>query len=204
MRTMRAKLQGTQVAVFLSMVLLISVFTVVLSPRSTHAEGPLFGTVRCLVQSLFWTACPPSEPVAPAPSPTSPRQPEGPTPAGPARPGESQNQTNQGTSSDFKPKPIDESSIPGEVHPMAPAVKPIGLNGELHNYMSEEEALAYFNSHSKYAVAGAHNEAASATVVQRSGEGWRLLDIAWYWWGIAAVLLATVFLSGKHVFLRKI
>ena len=204
MRTMRVKLQGTQVAVFLVMVLLISIFAVVLSPRSTHAEGPLLGTVRCLVQSLFWTTCTPSEPAAPSPSPTSPRQPGNSTPSGPAGPSESQNQSNQGTSNNFKPEPIDKSSIPGEVHPMAPAVKPIGLNGELHNYMSEEEALAYFNSHSKYAVAGAHNEAASATVVQRSGEGWRLLDIAWYWWGIAAVLLATVFLSGKHVFLRKI
>ena len=87
---------------------------------------------------------------------------------------------------------------------MEPAVKPIGLSGELHNTMSEEKRLAYFNTHSKYAVAGAQDQAASAPVVQRSGEGWRLLDIAWYWWGIAAVLLGTIFLSGKHVFLRKI
>lgn len=208
MGILRAHLQGTKVALFLLFALSIATIMTISSPRPASAEGPLLGTVRCLVRTVFLTDCRPAE--------TSP-QTNTPTPSSDGASGQTSSnpqtqagstQSGAGRSSSGAPKaysaPLEKPIVaPIEAVSIPQSAQPTTVRTSSYANMSDAEYLAYFNKYSKYAVAGAQQEAAVAAPVERTGEGWRFFGIAWYWWGAAVLLLATVFLSVRHKVLRK-
>src|SRR4051812_39116786 len=97
MRVMRGFQQGTKVTMFLLLALSAATIMTISSPRPTMAEGPLLGTVRCLLRSLLTGECQKYEQpatVTPAPS-SSPAASSGSTSQPAAQP---QAQTSQPTS----------------------------------------------------------------------------------------------------------
>lgn len=199
MRILRSAQQGTKVAMFLLLALGFSSLVTLSISRSTYAERSLLGTVRCLVRTVLWVKCPTTKP---APTEQSTAKPE--------TPRQTQSETSASTSEgsaqsavDAPMPPVtDKVELPEKItapQPTIPKVTDAPGQGER---MTNAEYLAYFNTYSPYAVAGAHDEAPTVPL-QRSAEGWQVFGVAWYWWAVGILGAVSAFLSVKYAILRK-
>lgn len=203
MDILRVNLQGSKVTLFLLFVLSSAFIMTISTPRSASAEGPLLGTVRCLVQSVLLTNCQPKssspQPSAPAES-SSPSTSENPAPA--SSPTHETNSP-KGAATQQTYMPLPKNTIASDVPVSISPVTPSPTAASAYANMTKAEYLTYFNKYSKYAVAGAHDEAAAPIAIERTGEGWRFFGIAWYWWGLMGIIGAMLFYVIRQSFLRK-
>jgi hypothetical protein len=203
MEILRVNLQGSKVALFLLFALSSALIMTISTPRAASAEGPLLGTVRCLVRSVLLTDCQPQR------GSTRPSE-----PSNAAQPSSSNAKTNTAAKSDkakgaptpsreeaYAPLP-ETMAMPSEPSGSMPGI-PSPTATSAYADMTKAEYLAYFNKYSKYAVAGAHDEAAAPVPVERTGEGWRFFGIAWYWWALAGVFIGAIIYAVRQRFLRK-
>lgn len=192
MRTLRGNVFGTRVSAFLLLVLVSAVTMTISDSRPSYAESPsLLGTVRCVVRTVLLTDCQKETPV------TEPAQVSNPsTPA-------------QGGSQSSSGKTTAESSLPtsqskGSFVPTAGNAdvplpeQPATMSPDIRTEPTEREVaydtadhLAYFNTYSRYAVAG--QETSAEVPVAMSEEGWRVFGVSWYWWTliISAIVVAS-------------
>lgn len=204
MDILRGSVTATKVTLYIVLALIAAVFITVIHPRPTSAEGSLLGNVRCLVRTVLLTECKPVEVVVPAPTPAPAPAPVASAPSAsssgsqPAATSSSRTQNNRATV-----VTTEELAAPEPILVNVPIVEKPAVATSSYARMSGSEYLAYFNTYSKYAVAGAQQQAASSAPVARTGEGWRIIGIAWYWWGITVLLTAVIFASVRRNFLRK-
>lgn len=169
--------------------------------RSAHAESPLVGTVRCLLQTVLLSPCQTTqapattaaEPAQQVPAAESPSNSSAATPSTPAATSKQPASVTPSVEPITSPQPTVEM-MPDIQQPASPQ-KVSGTR------MSGAEYLAFFNTYSKYAIGTP--ETASDSVVTQSSEGWRVLGIAWYWWAGIILAAGLVFISVKHKILRK-
>lgn len=206
MRILRGSIWGSKVTVFMVLPLLVASVMTMSSPRPASAEGPLLGTVRCLLGTLLAGQCRPVAPTSPTP-PASPAQPTAPAPStgsGSAAPQAPATQpSNESKKRQVQPIQAEPMPMPEEIPAPVLPVEPTGEEASAGVAMSNADHLAFFNKYSKYAVAGAQQEAAAATPVERSDEGWRIFGVAWYWWGIGAIVPVGLGVLTYRKFLRK-
>ncbi|MGH7217840.1 MAG: hypothetical protein ACREGE_00120 [Candidatus Microsaccharimonas sp.] len=199
-------LRGVKVSTKLTAFLLLALGTAsslaIIHPQPVNAEGYLFGTVRCVVRTVFNRECekkaPPvaEEPRQDTPTPNgsgtaAPQQQAG-TPAG----GQQTPAYNSGGGTAVEPIEIPEELLTGYKEFELPAARTVTAGERV----DESEYTAYFNTFSPYAVAGAHTTAAiNEAPVQRSAEGWKLFGIAWYWWAIAGLVIVVMIVSGRSI-----
>lgn len=207
MRILRGFEKGTRVTIFLTFALITASSLTIFSPRPASAEGPLLGAVKCLVRTVLLSQCPttttpvPSTSVpSPAPSPAS----APPQPVEQSQPvQQSQRPNTQATERSSQARQFDT------IEPIQTSLAPyedINATAALRasqGRIKESDYVAYFNQYSKYAVAGAEQPASIEAPIAQSAEGWKILGIAWYWWGAIVVILSGIFLSVKKGFLRR-
>lgn len=203
MEILRVNLQGSKVALFLLFALSSAFIMTISTSRAASAEGPLLGTVRCLVQSVLLTNCQSqSKPTQPSASPKSSQSSSSNTSANTA------NQPSQTSRAQAPTPPATYAPLPEDMVASAEPISNVPVTsspstGSAYANMSKAEYLAYFNKYSKYAVAGAQDEAVVPVPVERTGEGWRFFGIAWYVWLFAAVFIGAIFYSVRQRFFRK-
>jgi len=174
-----------------------------LNPQATHAEGYLFGKVRCLVRTVLLTECPSTTAPTPAPAPSNtpaPQPSSQPSSGSSVQPSAPTDRGGKGPVSPAVVTPLEAPEVLGDEH--APIQKLQSIGTTQGDRMSESEYIAYFNAYSPYAVAG-QPTANEAAIVQAGPEGWRILGIAWYWWAMALALCVAIFASVKRIIFRR-
>lgn len=208
MRLLRGKVYSTKVATFLFLAFALSSVLTIASPRPTYAEGPLLGTVRCLLGTVLLQKCQPGT----SPANTTPA-----TPANNAS-GSSSNSSNasKGNSSSgagsqaapttgsasFKAPKDAEIALPKDTEPMAPAVQGASAPVPSSPQLSGAEQLAFFNTHSRYAR-DVQSPRAGVAPLETSAEGWKIVGVAWYWWAMLLLAGVVILTSVKRSSLRK-
>jgi len=200
MRILRGDIRGIQVTAFLALVLVTSSLIVFSSPRPTHAEGPLLGGARCLLQALLLGRCTTdsskpstSSPVSPSTNSLAPGQ------SGSGGDASSAGRAPSNSSRPYIPPAGAEVPLPDTTIASYPKLEQLTARRPSNAKMDQSEYLAYFNAYSPYAVQRTSEE----QVVVRTSDGWRLLGISWYWWGAAVVAGLAILLSVRRRFLRK-
>lgn len=204
MRVLRVFKQILKPTLYATIAFGVATILTISSSRPAAAEGYLLDTVRCLVRTVLLTQCPPGQQV-PAVTPTAPAAPSE-APAQEAAPTTAQAQPRAATTT----QPVSQAGSVGAVGgldvPIASlaSYKPASPTAGVAQYPTSRGAdyLAMFNTSSRYAVLGAENQA--ATGFERTGEGWKIAGIAWYWWGIGLLVAAIGFVSVKKLKLSKI
>lgn len=200
MRILRSAQQGTKVAMFLLLALGLSSLLTLSISRSTYAERSLLGTVRCLVRTVLWVQCPTTKPTPTEQGTTKPETPQQTQSENP--PASTPEKSEQPVLDTPMPPVAEKVELPEKItapQPIIPKVTDTPGQGER---MTDAEYLAYFNTYSPYAVAGAHDEAPTVPL-QRSSEGWQVFGVAWYWWVVGILGAVSAFLSVKYAILRK-
>ena len=172
-------------------IIMASLSITVLFPRPAHAEGFLSQTLRCTLEALMWKDCrAPQQPAAPimpvAPQSPAP-QPQQNQPSGPTDTQQSPGQVQPGQSGSVEPvQPV--TIDPAEVE-AAPLAVP-DLPKPAHRQQFTYEPATYATH--RYEIVKGEQTVAQAAVLEPSREGWRVLGLAWYWWGLGAALGAGV------------
>lgn len=203
MRQLREFSKGLKVTTFLLLAIATASTATLMTPRPANAEGPLLGTVRCLVQTLLLTDC--SRQQTPAPAPTQPA-PSSPSTAQPAQAPQQTAPAQQQTP--VAPIPQDEAidaqlEMPLEVvSEQVSTTKPI-FSSVGTNTIQRSEYVAYFNKYSPYAVLGAQQQSEASMPFSQSSEGWKIFGIPWYFLGIIFAPLLLILPSVRRPLLRK-
>lgn len=181
--------------VFVFVLIAASTLTI-LTPRPTHAEGFLLGTVRCLVRTVLTAECQKPQ-TTPAPAPSERASTQSNSSQTPSQPPAPAGGTKEGVPIDVEPiAPLDPEAA---ALPAVPDVQ--GVQTTAANRLDESEYIAYFNAHSPYAVEG--QAAASEAVIQAGPDGWKIFGVAWYWWGLVVAACVGIFASVKYRFFSK-
>lgn len=209
--------RGMNRITFVLFAFVLSITITIATPRPTYAEGPLLGTVRCVLKTVLLQRCKPAQtPPSVAPPPEQPpqkggggaSQPSSPstdTPTQPASPntssGRAQTPVAPVGSSSSAPQEV-TIEAPREAAEMAPAVKGAAAPHASGASLTDADYMTFFNTYSRYATA-AQPRQVSAAPLETSSEGWKVLGIAWYWWGAAGLLGIAILTSVKSHSLRK-
>jgi hypothetical protein len=201
---------------FVLFAFVLSITITIATPRPTYAEGPLLGTVRCVLKTVLLQRCQPAQTppnVTPAPEPTPPKgsgaEPSSPSttnkPAQPSSPdassgGTQVNPTPARSSSNVAQE--GEIALPKETAEMAPAVKGAAALHASGASLTDADYMTFFNTYSRYAT-DAQPRQLSAAPLETSSEGWKILGVAWYWWVALGLLGVAIFTSIKSYALRK-
>jgi hypothetical protein len=191
MLMMQPILRGAKIMLFLLGFTALVFSLIVLFARPTHAESFLSKTT-CGVVGLLGIHC--SKPVAPEPAP--PSQPTPPQPAPTPSENTSSNQaspTNSGSAA--TPEPISMEVQPITEIPAIPRDQP--------HYGSLPSSSGYLANAMVLSPAQKQVLGASSAPLQASGEGWRIYGVAWYWWVIALLGGAGLFMAGKLILARR-
>ncbi|MGV9002313.1 MAG: hypothetical protein ACOH18_05165 [Candidatus Saccharimonadaceae bacterium] len=200
MGIVKATVKGTHATIFFLLALSTATIMTISNPRPASAEGPLLGTVDCLLRTILTGPCKsaeaPTQTTKPATSSSSPSQPASSQAASTGNVATSDKKTYNTIAMEPMNVPENLKTIPTEVT----SVSAITSNNDT---TTGAEYLTYFNKYSKYAVAGAKQQAAVAPI-ERTGEGWRLFGVAWYWWGMGLLALAVIITSVNRRISKKI
>lgn len=210
MRILRGFSRGIQGAFLFTAATSLALVLVVATPSAAHAEGFLYGTVKCLLRTVL----------APRPAECSPASSRG---AENVTQSERTTTERKNTGSTTRQAPKNELShtapapaTPNTSSEVIPPKQPLPLpDATLKSYPDTEtvpsvqpvardwgdaEYVAYFNSYSPYA---ASTEPQTAALIEPSTEGWKIAGVPWYWWSLGVGALLAVFLSVKHGKFRK-
>lgn len=153
-----------KVIIFLLAACVLSASIVVMNSRPTRAESILY-TVTCVVGGLLRYDCPkPAESATPAP-------------------------TQHGDTSSQATSPTDSSTPTSSVQTVP---VPISFDEDLHKELLDLPAVqgvatarlpAHVVQTPTYAL-GRTQQLATSSAIVASEEGWKILGIAWYWWGL--------------------
>ena len=203
MRKLRGLYQGRNVTLFLFLVLATASSLAFINSRSSYAESPsLLGTVRCAVRTVLLTDCPPVAPQAPASQGTpAPAQSNGTASQTPAQSNRQAPTTNEGNAQEA-PVGSETLTTPDTTLASYQAIENIPHANSVGYAINDSNYLAYFNAYSPYARSDGNGVSTSA-VVEASSDGWKVLGIAWYWWLVAAVLVAVIIASLRKIKLSK-
>lgn len=186
--------------VFLFALSLATIFTL-LSPRAAHAEGFLYGTVRCVLQTVLTAGCQPASgatpTLAPTPAPSSPAPSNSPAHSPtPTQQANSARTSTQQSTHHYEPLPQPDTTVPaffgGEVAGSAQLAATQRLD--------ESKYLAYFNMYSEYAMRHAQG---GGEVVQTGAEGWRIAGVPWYWWALGLGVVVASGVVFRRYYLRN-
>lgn len=210
MRILRAMPRGMNGITFLLFVFAFSLVITISTPRTTYAEGPLLGTVRCLVETVLLQRCKPVSTPAPEPTSSSGGSSASPSSTNKSTQPSSPRATSGGAQATTT-MPANPSSnvaqevdivLPKETAKMAPAVK-----GEMAPHvpgagLTSADYMAFFNTYSRYAT-DVQPRQAGFVPFETSAEGWKILGMAWYWWVALGLFGTVIFTSVKSYSLRK-
>jgi len=184
-RTWLYGLHGVKLYLFILAIISISLIVSVLHSQPAKAEGVLGRTLRCVVGGLLGSECPapvtqtPAAPVAPA-----------------AEPQPAATNSNTNTAPPVQTQPVAQPGAASTV-PLAPIemAEPVVEASELpalpyatHRGGIQAEFMNFVMRNSQ--VQPPATGVLGATALEPSREGWKILGIAWYWWGIALTTVA--------------
>src|SRR5690606_25587538 len=148
---------GMNKITFVLFAFVLSITITIATPRPTYAEGPLLGTVRCLLETVLLQRCKPAQTppsVTPPPEPAPPSK-GGAKPSAPAQPaspsapkGEAQAESAPAGSSSAT-IPDTKIARPEEPTKMAPEVRGAVAPHASGANISRAEYLAFFNTYSR-------------------------------------------------------
>jgi hypothetical protein len=185
----------TRTIVFLLAAFVLSVIIVSMSSRPTSAESLLY-KVGCVVGGLLRYECAKSvEPATPSSTQSSEPSP-GTTSPSSSSASESPTTTTPPSFGQATPAPITLNEELLEKLPDLPAVQ-----GAATTYNSTAQFPSHVLHASSYGVGRAQQLATPAAIVA-SEEGWKVLGIAWYWWGLTIGVGAGVWYGLKLLFLK--
>ena len=207
MRILRGFEKGTRVTIFLTFALITASSLTIFSPRPASAEGPLLGTVKCLVRTVLLSQCPTTTTPAPSTPPSSPAPSPAPTPSTPVEQSQSAQQSPASkTQATERPSQVRQFDTIEPIQTSLAPYEDINATAALRasqGRIKESDYVAYFNQYSKYAVASAEQPASIEAPIAQSAEGWKILGIAWYWWGAIVVISSGILFSVRKGFLRR-
>ncbi len=210
MRILRGFEKGTRVTIFLTFALITASSLTIFSPRPASAEGPLLGTVKCLVRTVLLSQCPTTTTPAPSTPPSSPAPSpapsSAPTPSTPVEQSQSAQQSPASkTQATERPSQVRQFDTIEPIQTSLAPYEDIDATTLRTSQVriKESDYVAYFNQYSKYAIAGAEQPASIEAPITQSTEGWKILGIAWYWWGAIVVISSGIFFSVRKGFLRR-
>ncbi len=222
-RTGLYSLRGVKIYVFILTIVSLSLFVSLIHSQPAKAEGFLSQTVRCVVGGLLGADC---RTPSPAPTPThTPTPVFTPSPTAPApaassqAPSQSQSQpvSSSSTGGSTGNAPVASSSnqtqsasirqtTGSQLKRVAPLNVDLPESPQLptlpvtnHRTTSEANILSFVFPYGA-GFGQADTAAATPVAIEASKEGWKVLGIAWYWWGIGALaIFGVAYLYRKHI-----
>ncbi|MDB5162512.1 MAG: hypothetical protein JWN28_119 [Candidatus Saccharibacteria bacterium] len=185
-------LRAARIGVPLFAIVSMSLFFSLLHSQPANAEGFLDRTLRCTVGALLGAQCPntPEQvvtPVTPTATPT----------AGPSTSSPSPTQAQPAPT----PQPSKAQVNTAQPVQMAPLAVELAQTQKLPSFPSTTSRntvpawTAFANSYGQGRAATDLGDSA----LQPSQDGWRILGVSWYWWGIGIVATALV----TRLFMRR-
>lgn len=189
----QSHLRGAKIGIFLLSVLSVSLLVSTTYSRPASAEGFLYSTLRCTVGLLTGTDC------RTAPTPQTSPEPT-PTPVQPAQPLQAnQSEAPSATAPQPESQSVEMPTI--QTTPIDTTVAALEPITTLPNATHRLPVQLTNNDYAAYIYLSTGSVKGAATIatapIEKSGEGWRILTVAWYWWVLGLVTLVTLFVWGK-------